>query len=237
MLASAALASHSARRMRANRARSSGRCARCAVRQEHCICAHLAEPIVHVAEVVIIRHAHEQWRPTNTARLAATALAHARVHEYGALEAAPLDCEALIASLPAPVWLLYPTAADDLLPPVPVGAPSPGGLVVLDGTWSQTQRLVRRHPALATLPRAALPMAEVAPLPELGTASGATLRLRQPAQPGRRLTVDAIAGYLALWESAAAAEALGRVYRHFVAATLAGRGDVAPAAWVAEGSR
>ena len=75
MLATAALASHSARRMRANRARSSGRCARCAVRQEHCICVHLAEPIVHRAEVVIIRHAHEQWRPTNTARLAATALA------------------------------------------------------------------------------------------------------------------------------------------------------------------
>lgn len=223
--------------MRANRARSSGRCPRCAVRQEHCICAHLSPPIAHVAQVVIIRHAHEQWRPTNTARLAATALAHARVHEYGALDAPPLDCAALIAALPPPVWLLYPTAADDRCPPVEPGAPPPGGLVVLDGTWSQTQRLVRRHAALAELPRAALPMVEVAPPPELGAPSGATLRLRQPTQPGRRLTVDAIAGYLERWESAAASEALSRVYRRFVAATLAGRGDVAPAAWVAEGAR
>jgi DTW domain-containing protein YfiP len=215
--------------MASPRARASNRCARCAVRREHCICACLTAPIAAHARVVVVRHAREVWRPTNTGRIVVEALAGARLLTYGELDAPPFDAAALIAELPAPAWLLYPP--DPGGETVPLGAPPPGALVVVDGTWSQTQRFVRRHPALASLPRCALP-AEGAPGASRTTADrnarGTSLRLRHSGTPGRRLTAEAIASYLALWEDPARGAALERVHRAFVAATLAGRGEAVP---------
>lgn len=212
------------------RARATGRCPRCAVRREHCICAVIATPIATRAQIVLIRHAREVWRPTNTARIAAEALGGARLVEYGVL-GVPLDVPALLAELPKPVWLLYPAVEGEDTPQPAPGSPPPGALVVVDGSWSQTQRFVRRHPELYALPRCALDD-EIEHRAPRSHGAGASLRLRHARDPVRRLTAEAIAGYLTQWEGPAVGEALLRVHRAFVAATLAGRGDQVPAGWV-----
>ncbi len=216
------------------RARATGRCGRCAVRREHCICPLLAERIATRAQILIIRHAREVWHPTNTARIAADALG-AHLVEYGGIDSGPLDTAALLARLPAPAWLLYPASEDPQIPTVARDAAPPGTLVVVDGSWTQTQRFVRRHPALHALPRCALdtPNEAFEPRPHQQSAS---LRLRHALDPTRRLTAEAIAGYLAHWEDAATGAALLRVHRAFVAATLAGRGDRVPDGWIDGGA-
>ena len=151
------------------------RCARCRFPPEFCLCPEvprLSAPF----RLVLVRHASERERMSNTARWAALALG-AEIIEHG-LPGAPIDERPLRAPgarvlFPSP----HPADADP--------APAPGVLVVPDGTWSQSRRMMQRIPALRTLPRLSL----------AGPPAG--LRLRRPPTLHGMSTLEAIAGALA----------------------------------------
>ena len=137
-----------------------GRCPRCWVKLSHCICGALGRAH-NEAEVVFVRHHWEANKSTNTARIALLVLERARLVEFG-YDAKLADAE--VRSLEGAA-LLYPGVATPA--PAPGAArhtPSPARLIVLDGTWAQTRRMLRRLPALALLPRVSLPPPSTEPL-------------------------------------------------------------------------
>jgi DTW domain-containing protein YfiP len=139
-----------------------------------------------VTRLVILRHTLERHRPSNSARWAALALPAARLVEYGGVG------DGTGPELPPGSWLLYPGPG-----PAPAGRPET--LVVLDGSWSQTRRMLQRIPGLAALPRLPLPPGRPRP------------RLRR-APPGGLATLEAIACALALYEGPAVGAALDGLY-------------------------
>jgi tRNA-uridine aminocarboxypropyltransferase len=125
---------------------------------------------------VLLRHASEIPRLTNTGRWAALALEGTEVVDYG-VAGCTLDATALVG---AGAFVLFPS------PHPPAATPRPSRVVVPDGTWAQARRMVQRVPALRALPRLSLP-----PSPPAG-------RLRRPTVPGGMSTIEAIAGALRL---------------------------------------
>jgi DTW domain-containing protein YfiP len=142
--------------------------------------------------VVILRHVGEQFRSSNTGRIAAMALLDAELVDHG--NGAGLHA----ASVPAPgTWLAWPEGPVAHVAPVP----PPERLVFLDATWHQARRMRRSLPLLRGLPVLALPIAEVP-----------AARLRASPGRGRVSTIEAIAMALRLIEGEAPAAELERLF-------------------------
>ncbi len=164
------------------------RCTRCLF--QHCLCAEIPT-IPTVTRVVIIRHHLEQWRSSNSGRLAHYALPNSSLHDHGGTSG-PVELPSLDGA-----WVVFPTGAvTETAPPVP-----PRQLVVLDATWSQARRMFRKLPALRGLPILRLPDA---PMP--------AARMRASPEPGRVSTIEAIARALRLLEGEAVAAPLERLF-------------------------
>jgi DTW domain-containing protein len=149
----------------------SRRCPACLFRPEDCLCGEIPR-IAPPVEFLLLRHASEVGRSTNSGRWAALALG-APIVEYGGDGGRPLDQ----APLRQPgTWVLFPSAR---ITPRP--APRPDRLVVLDASWSQARRMLQRVPALRHLPRLSLP---APPVRE---------RLRAPTVAGGMSTLEAMA--------------------------------------------
>src|SRR5688572_8263285 len=116
------------------------RCGRCKVRE--CLCAEIPT-VVTRTRFLLVRHAAEAKKSSNTGRLAALALPNSELYEYGRL-GAPLDETALAAP---DTWLLYPEG-----PPAAGPPPQPARVVVLDGTWQQARHMRQRIVALRAMP-------------------------------------------------------------------------------------
>ncbi|MCC6333625.1 MAG: DTW domain-containing protein [Myxococcales bacterium] len=182
-----------------------GRCRRCWIRLEHCICALL--PVVRPRTgVVVVRHAREANKSTGTVRVAALALPEARVLEYGE-DTQPAQAQLGPLLLPG-THLLFPSEES-----APWDGAQVQRLVVLDGTWRQARRMFHRLPALHALPRLALPAKEEA-----------VLRLRESPHGEGRSTLEAIADALLLLEGDAVAAPLHRLHTGFVEAVFKARG-------------
>jgi DTW domain-containing protein len=179
-----------------------GRCARCYLPGEPCLCAELPLLRPHV-ELVVIRHMLERKKSTNSARWAVAALAGAQVHEWG-MPQAPLDVAALV--VPGS-WVLFPNAR--ATPPPQI---APRRLIVVDGTWPQARRMLQRIPALRNLPR--LSLAAPPPRP----------RLRAESVDAGMTTMEAIAGAYAQLGEAEVAVALEKLYLSAVARSQKIRG-------------
>lgn len=151
-----------------------GRCPRCRLRLESCLCDEV-QPVDPGIEIVVVRHALESLKSTNTARLAALAIPSIRIVEYGAKDQ-PLDGWALVHDA---TCLLYPG------PAAATPSPAPTRLVVLDGSWSQARGMLMRVKAFHALPRLSVAAPEIAPL-----------RARHAPQPAQLTTIEAIAGAL-----------------------------------------
>jgi DTW domain-containing protein YfiP len=180
-----------------------GRCPRCYLPTRLCLCPEVPR-LATRTEFLVIRHHKEKEKSTNTARIAALALAHCRVLAYGAPEE-PFDASVLEAP---DTWLLFPGTQ----PPAP-DAPTPQRLVVLDGNWSQARRMVHRVPVLSRLPGLTLPP----PAPD-------TRRLRRPPHPEGMSTLEAIAGALAFLEGEEAARPLYELHERMIDRVLESRG-------------
>jgi DTW domain-containing protein YfiP len=110
--------------------------------------------------VVIFQHPRERHVPINTARLARLCLPDSVLHRGVDLDGDPA-VQALLDGSDGgpPPYVLYPgPQAVDLATERP---PGPITLVVLDGTWWQANKLLRRNPRLAALPQ--LRLAPAAP--------------------------------------------------------------------------
>jgi DTW domain-containing protein YfiP len=169
------------------------RCIRCCLQRRVCICDAIPS-VAAATRVVILRHASERAKASNTARLAALALARCELRDWGA--GAPTR----LADLAGPgVALLFPTG----------GTPWRGEpldtLVVLDGSWTQVRRMWRRIDVLRALPFVSL----VAPPPRAH-------RLRRAPDLDRVSTIEAIAAALEIIEGEAIAAPLLALYDDYV---------------------
>lgn len=179
-----------------------GRCPRCAFPPEACLCAEIPRLAIPW-RVVILRHASEIPRMTNSGRWAALALEGAVLHDH-ARDERPASDEALRALVgPEPAALLFPSPHGEGRPPAGLRT-----IVVPDATWSQARRMVQRLGPLQRLPRLSLP-----PPPP-------ALRMRQPPVAGGMSTLEAVAAVLELLGDAAAGARLRALHAAAVERTL-----------------
>jgi len=129
-------------------------CAGCQRPLAVCVCAHVT-PMKTRTRVMILQHPRERHVPINTARLARLSLPDSILRRAVDFEADTVVNDALSGRDGGPPpYLLFPGPdAVDLARERPAG---PVTLVVLDGTWWQAKKLLRRNPRLATLPRISL---------------------------------------------------------------------------------
>ncbi|MFO0600223.1 MAG: tRNA-uridine aminocarboxypropyltransferase [Myxococcaceae bacterium] len=181
-----------------------GRCPRCLIVQQWCVCAEV--PTVETkTRVVVVRHQREGWKSTNTARIAALALPRLELLDYGD------DFEPALSALPGVVsgaHLLFPS--DEA---APVQLADVKTLIVIDGTWRQTRKMLNRLPMLGPLPRVSLP-----------AQTQKVLRLRESTFEEGRSTLEAIAEALALIEGPNVAAPLHALHAKYVEQVFRARG-------------
>ena len=131
-------------------------CAACLRAQSACIC-HLVRPLASRAALLILQHPLEVHNAKTSARLLHLCLAGSVIAVGETLEPAALSA-LLHADGRAPV-LLYPQSADMVAPAIDPGLlarPEALRLVVLDGTWRKSRKMLYLNPLLQSLPRLAL---------------------------------------------------------------------------------
>jgi DTW domain-containing protein YfiP len=146
-------------------------CAHCLRAQSACIC-QWCRPVPHAVDVVLLQHPLEVANAKGTARLLHMSLPHSRlvtgeVFDEATLQAllfAPFDLQDE-AALPKQALLLYPDTPQDAaqggsvppaLAPHLLRDPAQLRLIVLDGTWRKSRKMLYQNPLLQRLPRLAL---------------------------------------------------------------------------------
>lgn len=166
-----------------------------------CACPVL-QPLEVQTQFLVLRHARESPKSTSSVRWAQLVLPGCEVVDYRSRTEAP----ALFVPRPGD-WLLYP----DETAVVPA-AGAVQRVVVLDGTWRQTRRMLRAIPGLTGLPRLAVP------------ARAAATRLRAAPRTGALSTLEAMAGAVQAVESDALGQALLEIHDRLVERVLRARG-------------
>jgi DTW domain-containing protein len=170
-----------------HRRRIQGRCPRCRVLLEDCVCA-LIPAVSTQSRVLIVMHAREEAQLSNTGRLAHFALPNSRIALRG-LPHQPVDVNELEEPATRGL-LLFP---DPGVPALSIDdRPAPGErlcLVVPDAGWRQAKRIARRERPLGALPWRTL-----------STTAESRYHLRRAPQAGHLSTFEAIAEALAVLE-------------------------------------
>jgi DTW domain-containing protein YfiP len=133
-------------------------CTACLRPLSACICRWVA-PTAHAVEVLVLQHPLEVHQAKGSARLLQLSLAHCRVvvGEAFAVPVWPVDGKHTL--------LLYPDSLQDTAPDLRASPPPPPEwpqaqsrlrLVVLDGTWRKSRKMLYQSPPLQQLPRLAL---------------------------------------------------------------------------------
>jgi DTW domain-containing protein len=161
---------------------------------------------------VIVRHAREAQKTSNTARWAALLVPGCELLGWGARPDA-----GHLGQLGRPGdWLLFPGGQET--PRGELATAPPERVVVLDGTWRQVRRMLRALPGLQGLPRLSVP-------PRPGRVG-----LRRAPSPGHLSTLEAMSSAVAILESEAMAVALDVCHRELVSRALRARGRRLPEA-------
>lgn len=122
------------------------RCPRCLRAESVCWCKHL--PVLEArTRVLILQHPRERDVAIGTARMAHLALPGSELRIGTDFSKDPVVAEALRG----PAYLLYP--GPDAVDIETFAPPGPITLVLVDGTWSNARKLVRRNPCLLALPQ------------------------------------------------------------------------------------
>ncbi|GAA4017376.1 tRNA-uridine aminocarboxypropyltransferase [Actimicrobium antarcticum] len=133
------------------------RCARCLRAQSACICQWIT-PVATATEVVILQHPLEVANAKGSARLLHLSLAGSML-VTGERFAEP-DLRALLDGQDSgrTTLLLYPDQPGQPLRPLSLPHPQLHRLrvIVLDGTWRKSRKMLFRNPLLQQLPRLAL---------------------------------------------------------------------------------
>ncbi len=152
--------------------------------------------------IVLIQHVLELSERSNTGRHAAAALSQVDVRVFGAKDA-PLKVDDLEGA-----WLLWPGEKE-------LTGGEPSTLVVLDGSWSQSRKMLQRVPELSSLRRWSLP----------ATPGRQSLRA---SPPGGMSSLEAIAEALAVIEGEAIGARVRAVHEALLMKQMAQRGYVGP---------
>ena len=183
-------------------------CDRCLRPQSTCICQWVT-PTAHLAQVLILQHPLEVAHAKGSARLLHLSLPHS-----GLVTGEVFDMSACLASMdgqdantgiktyPRQNLLLYPGAETGELCGMPSTAAWPSGLnlnrlpapshlrlIVLDGTWRKSRKMLYLNPFLQQLPRLSL-----TPL------QASRYLIRQAHRPGQLSTLEATCAALAQLE-------------------------------------
>ncbi|ART58241.1 DTW domain-containing protein [Acidovorax carolinensis] len=205
------------------------RCPACLRPPSACIC-RWATPVAHGTEVLILQHPLEVHEAKGTARLLHLCLPHSRMVTGERFDASTLQqwltapFEAIdAAAAPRHALLLYPEAPQDAalgiatpppLDPAWLQTPERLRLVVLDGTWRKSRKMLHLNPLLQQLPR--LPLREL---------PASRYRIRAARQPHQLSTLEATCAALAQLEgSAEPFEPLLSAFDEFVAQQAAWQG-------------
>lgn len=203
------------------------RCPHCHRALRTCICS-LAQAVAHQAEVLILMHPMELHEAKGTGHLLHLCLPHSRVMVGEEFDAAELEA-ALHGSwaswadtdgAPRHSLLLYPDTAEQdaalglaAASPLPLPWPQPPErfrLVVIDGTWRKSRKMLYLNPALQALPR--LPLQNV---------EGSGYAIRKAHLPGQLSSFEAATQALAQlhnWTADGSANStLHEVFKQFVA--------------------
>ena len=124
-------------------------CARCLRPGAFCWCPHLVS-LATRTRVVLLQHPRERDVAIGTARMASLCLPNSELH-VGVDWSSSAALARAVSDPARPAALLYP--GDDAIDIVAHPPRGPVTLVVVDGTWSLTRKLVARNPVLANLPR------------------------------------------------------------------------------------
>jgi DTW domain-containing protein YfiP len=190
------------------------RCQGCEIRKPLCFCAHIPK-IELQTQLIVIMHTAERVLTTNTARLAAKALTNSEIRVRGLIEK-PIQA----AGLKHPQrhsLLLYPSEqAAELNEEFVSRLSQPVTLIVPDGSWRQTRRMIIRETALHGIPHVTLP-------PGLRS----EYRLRHQPHGDALCTFEAIARAIGVLESREAQSQMETLLRVMVERTLWTRGMIA----------
>jgi DTW domain-containing protein YfiP len=125
-------------------------CGRCRRPTSVCYCAHLVS-LPTRTRVVLLQHPRERHVPIGTARLAHLCLPDSALHVGVDFDDDRQVRAALAGGDGRPAYLLFPgPEAIDLAQARP---PCPITLVVVDGTWWQARKLLKRNATLRALPQ------------------------------------------------------------------------------------
>ncbi|MGQ2978851.1 MAG: tRNA-uridine aminocarboxypropyltransferase [Polaromonas sp.] len=169
------------------------RCATCLRPQKSCICRWIT-PVAHQAEVLILQHPLEADNPKGTARLLQLSLPRSRLLSGEVFDALTWQQ----AGDTRHNLLLYPDPPSDRaaglpLPPEPAPGllqdPSQLRLIVLDGTWRKSRRMLYLNPSLQQLPRLLL-----------HTLPPSNYHIRRARRPDQLSTLEAVCAALAQLE-------------------------------------
>lgn len=163
-------------------------CPACQRPQSACICQWV-RPVAHATEVLILQNPLEVGHAKNSAGLLQLSLAHSRVVIGETFDAASLQ-----AAMREPKYtvLLYPQTPQDASPvPDAMALQDPENLrlVVLDGTWRKSRKMLHRSALLQSLPRLSLDDVPVS-----------NYRIRKAHKPGQLSTLEATCAALAQLE-------------------------------------
>ncbi len=194
------------------------RCDRCQRPQAACICRWIA-PVDSAVELLILQHPMETANAKGSARLLHLSLAGSVLAEGEAFDAAILD--ALLHAGARTPLLLYPAS-----PGAPVAAPDPAlladpaalRLVVLDGTWRKSRKMLHQNPALQSLAR--LPLTRM---------PASQYLIRKAHAPDQLSTLEASCHALAQLDAAVHVQPLLASFDAFVAHFQATGGRLASA--------
>ncbi|WP_314410062.1 DTW domain-containing protein [Pseudomonas kuykendallii] len=185
-------------------------CPRCIRPLSHCLCA-LIPSLPSRSRVVLLQHPSESGHALNTARLAALGLQNAELLIGERFK----DLQSRLDDPGYRPCLLFPGADAEVLGAgIPREDSRPLLLVVPDGTWRKARKLLHLNPALAALPRLALP-------------DGMTSRYRVRKAPaaGALSTLEAVVAALNLLESPASFDALLRPFERLIDGQIEAMGE------------
>jgi DTW domain-containing protein YfiP len=158
------------------------RCSRCQRPADACVCAELVR-IANRTRILVLQHPRERRRAFGSARFVRLGLARAEL-EVCDLHRQP----ALLERLPTDAALLFP--APDAADLATIAPPArPGVLVVIDGTWTQAEHMLRLWPALGRLRRL-----------RLSPSRPSQYRIRRQPRPECLSTLEAVIEALRLLE-------------------------------------
>lgn len=194
-------------------------CIACRFHLDICLCHHArtSDPDLRL---IVVLHADEARKTSNTGRLAKLVVSDCRIAVHGPTAGPRVDLGELATpqaadGRPWKTILLFPgLGAEPLTPALAADwrRPREDGvrdrirLVVPDGTWSQARRLVKRLPELAVLPRFILP-------PTASCIARGAMRPRTNHDNDARVsTCEAIATALGILGNQNAEDALFKVY-------------------------